>query len=99
MDLDVFRLTLPLISRLLINQVQVANAIRRAEEQGLSTAEMEQPRPLYHSCGLAISLFTMYFLAGMLDNHFLFRSYWTGYKIHGAVSTLLTRLNSTDPVL
>ena len=80
-------MTLPLVSRLLIKQVQVANAIHQAEQQGLSTSELEQPRPLYHVCGLALSLFAMMFVADMLDSQYLFRSYWTGYRLHGAVSS------------
>lgn len=89
---DSLRVTAPLISRLLIQQVQRANAVRQAEDSGSSTDDLTQPRPLYHLCGLALSLFFMDVVAGLLDYHFGLRANWTGYLLHGSVSVEYRRM-------
>lgn len=82
----ILQITAPLVTRLLIREISLANAMRDAETAGLSTSDLQSPRPLYHSCGLALSLFAMLFVAGLANTHHYFRAQWIGYLMHGAVS-------------
>lgn len=93
---DTLTLTAPLITRRLIREISRANAIEDAESAGFSTAGLTRPKPLYHSCGLAVSLFAMLFVAGLASTHCRFRAVWIGYLMHGAVSALILGESSKD---
>lgn len=61
------RITSPLITRLIIEQLITANAYHVTITSGLSTDGLSAPRPIGYGVGLAVALFAMEFVGALLQ--------------------------------
>jgi hypothetical protein len=82
-----------LVTRQLIKDISLANALHKATEGGENTAGLARPRPLYHTCGLAVALFIMVLLAEVFYVHYEALAARYGVLVRSAVrpSLLATR--------
>jgi hypothetical protein len=83
---DTLRVGMPLVSRQLIRQVSISHALQSAKAADLPTAELVQPKPLYHVAGLALALSFMILVEVMLHDHWTALSHEAGVMLRSAVS-------------
>ena len=83
---DALRVTAPLVTRKLINQLTLAHTYHVALEDGRSTAGLERANSVGYGIGLALGMFGLQFFGSMFIYQAYQRGGILGCKMRAAVS-------------
>lgn len=86
LNTDVILITSPLVTKLIIEQILLANAKHAAESAGLPTAGLKDAKPVGYGLGLAVGLFAMLYTNSLLDAHESQIATSLGVTVRSAVS-------------
>lgn len=81
----------PLVIKLCIEQILLANALHSAEARGDSTTGLKQPRSLGYGIGLAVGLFAIMYASAVFGTHDYQMSCSLGIKVQSAAIDLISR--------
>jgi len=85
---DALKLTSPLVTRLIIEQLILAYTYHQAEASGTSLDGLEQPRSVGYGIGLAAGLFAMEFTGALFEYQSAQIAAVQGCCLRAAVSTV-----------
>ena len=88
-DTAALQVTNPLVTKLIIAQMELAYAIHQAEKAGLDTSSFPKPRSVGYGIGLAFGMFAMQMAASVLNYQAQQRGATIGFSTRAAVSLAL----------
>lgn len=85
------RIVVPLVSKVLIDEITRARAFRLALAAGESTADLSPPKSIGYSIGISVALFVMLVVSSVFTYHAQVRWGELGLSVRGAVGHLHCR--------
>lgn len=83
---DGLQITAPLVTRLIIQQLNTAHTFAAVRASGTSTEGLSEPPSQAYGIGLALGLFAMLWIAGLCLAQAEQRLFTIGYMLRSAVS-------------
>lgn len=85
------QVTNPLVTKLIIAQMELAYAIHQAEKAGIDTTSYTRPRSVGYGIGLAFAMFVMQMAASVLNYQAQQRGATIGFSTRAALIDLISR--------